>query len=104
MDTHVPPIVVKGPEKWKGVESLARVRELELAGMKRQAIARIFGVSLETLRNAEKRKYSASTSSEAKKDSEEWRAALKRFMAQGVRGVHLSDEALSRDSIYEGRG
>lgn len=40
-------------ERWEGVKSLPRVRELETLGMKRKAIARIFNVTTTTIRNAE---------------------------------------------------
>ena len=42
-------------ERWEGVKSLPRVRELETMGMKRKAVARLFNVTPATIRNAEKK-------------------------------------------------
>lgn len=42
-------------ERWEGIQSLPRVRELEEAGLTRQAVAKLFGVTAATIRNAEKK-------------------------------------------------
>lgn len=42
-------------ERWEGVASLPRVRQLEAEGMKRKAIAKRFNITTETIRNAEKK-------------------------------------------------